>query len=118
MFNGCALCDILMVKSKSCFAAALMASLLFAGTAPVLAQQSRGDEQSSLRDNTRSGAIMSLQQIKANIVPAMERRGAKFIGAEFDGPTMRYRLKFVRQSSVIWIDVDGRSGAVVAQAGN
>jgi hypothetical protein len=31
---------------------------------------------------------------------------------------MRYRLKFVRGSSVIWIDVDGRSGAIIAQAGN
>jgi hypothetical protein len=48
----------------------------------------------------------------------MKRRGANYIGAEFDSDVMRYRLKFVRGSSVIWIDVDGRSGAIIAQAGN
>jgi hypothetical protein len=107
-----------MVKSKPCLYTALMVLMLLAGTSPVCAQQNRRDEQSSLRDNTRNGSLLSLGQIKANVVPAMEKRGAKFIGAEYDAPTMRYRLKFVRQSSVIWIDVDGRSGAVVAQAGN
>jgi hypothetical protein len=107
-----------MVKFKSCFTAACIAVFLTVGMLPASAQQTRRDEQTSLRDNTRNGSLQSLPQIKANIVPAMERRGAKFIGAEYDPVSLRYRLKFVRQSSVIWIDVDGRSGAIVAQAGN
>jgi ribosomal protein L25 (general stress protein Ctc) len=82
------------------------------------AQQSRRDEQEGVRENLRKGTIQSLRQIEANIVPALKRRGANYIGAEFDAATLRYRLKFVRESSVIWIDIDGRSGAIIAQAGN
>ena len=85
---------------------------------PAEAQQNRRDEQDAAMNATRRGSVHSLRDIESNIVPAMKRRGANYIGAEFDSDVMRYRLKFVRGSSVIWIDVDGRSGAVIAQAGN
>lgn len=47
----------------------------------------------------------------------MKQRGADYIGAEYDGGMGRYRLKFMRGGSVIWVDVDGRTGAVVGRAG-
>ncbi len=97
------------------FAAALVATVLGAGAS---AQQSRRDEQDAALNATRRGSVHSLRQIEGAVVPAMKRRGANYIGAEFDSEVMRYRLKFVRGSSVIWIDVDGRSGAIIAQAGN
>jgi hypothetical protein len=97
------------------FAAALVAAVLGAGAN---AQQSRRDEQDAALNATRRGSVHSLRQIEGAVVPAMKRRGANYIGAEFDSDVMRYRLKFVRGSSVIWIDVDGRSGAIIAQAGN
>jgi hypothetical protein len=97
------------------FAAALVAAVLGAGAS---AQQSRRDEQDAALNATRRGSVHSLRQIEGAVVPAMKRRGANYIGAEFDSNVMRYRLKFVRGSSVIWIDVDGRSGAIIAQAGN
>lgn len=107
-----------MVLRNSCFSAALMAILLSGGADTALAQQGRRDEQSGVREELRKGTIQSLRQIETNVVPAMKRRGADYIGAEFDAGSLRYRLKFVRASSVIWIDVDGRSGAIIAQAGN
>jgi ribosomal protein L25 (general stress protein Ctc) len=107
-----------MMKYKSCLSAALMAVSVLVGGSAVDAQQVRRDEQNSVRENTRRGTIRSLRQIESNVVPAMERRGAKYIGAEFEEKQLRYRLKFVRQSSVIWIDVDGPSGQIVAQTGN
>ena len=67
---------------------------------------------------TRRGSVLSLRDIEGTIVPAMKRRGANYIGAEYDSDVMHYRLKFVRGSSVIWVDVDGRTGAVLAQAGD
>ena len=97
------------------FATALVAAVL---CADANAQQSRRDEQDAALNATRQGSIHSLRQIEGAVVPAMKRRGANYIGAEFDSDVMRYRLKFVRGSSVIWIDVDGRSGAIIAQAGN
>lgn len=97
------------------FAVALAAAVL---GADAQAQQSRRGEQDAALDATRRGSVHSLRQIEGAVVPAMKRRGANYIGAEFDSDVMRYRLKFVRGSSVIWIDVDGRSGAIIAQAGN
>ena len=94
---------------------ALIATVFGADAQP---QQSRRDEQDAALNATRRGSVHSLRQIEGAVVPAMKRRGANYIGAEFDSDVMRYRLKFVRGSSVIWIDVDGRSGAIIAQAGN
>lgn len=66
---------------------------------------------------TREGMIRPLQSIEASVVPQMKRQGASYIGAEYDAQALRYRLKFMNDGSVIWVDVDGRNGAVVAQSG-
>lgn len=84
---------------------------------PAGAQQNRRAEQDAAMNATRRGSVHSLREIEGAIVPSMKRKGANYIGAEYDSDVLRYRLKFVRGSSVIWIDVDGRSGAVIAQAG-
>jgi len=67
---------------------------------------------------TREGMIRPLQSIEASVVPQMKRQGATYIGAEYDSQSLRYRLKFMNDGSVIWVDVDGRNGAVVAQSGH
>jgi hypothetical protein len=41
--------------------------------------------------------------------------GADYLGPEFHGET--YRLKFVRDGRVIWVDVDAATGRVVNQVG-
>lgn len=66
---------------------------------------------------TREGMIKPLQSIEASVVPQMKRQGASYIGAEYDAQALRYRLKFMNDGSVIWVDVDGRNGAVVVQSG-
>lgn len=100
--------------SMKCLMLALVALSL---APPVLAQMSRRDEQDAAMRATRRGSVHSLRDIESEVVPAMKRRGASYIGAEYDSDVLRYRLKFVRGSSVIWIDVDGRSGQIIAQAG-
>jgi uncharacterized membrane protein YkoI len=78
--------------------------------------QRRTDQEMAFQAR-QAGALMPLRSIESGIVPDMKRRGADYIGAELDGGSARYRLKFVRDGSVIWIDVDGRTGAVLARAG-
>jgi len=98
--------------------AAIAFALLTAATVgPAVAQLQRGDQDEAYQGR-RDGALMSLRAIENGIVPRMKARGADYIGAEFDGSTGRYRLKFVRSGAVIWVDVDGRSGAIVAHAGD
>ncbi len=80
--------------------------------------QSRRGEQNDVYQEHREGALKSLRDIYSGVVPGMARRGAAYIGAEFDRANGRYRLKFMRNGSVIWVDVDGRTGAVLARAGD
>jgi uncharacterized membrane protein YkoI len=105
----------MMMKSKTLIAL-LVAALI---TPPLAAQrgQERRDEQERVRDATQRGEVRSLRSIENSIVPRMRNGGADYIGQEFDGERNRYRLKFMRGNSVIWVDVDGRTGAILGQTG-
>jgi hypothetical protein len=81
------------------------------------AREPRRDEQDRARDAIQRGEVRPLRSIENSIVPGMKARGADYIGQEFDGEQSRYRLKFMRGKSVIWVDVDGRTGAIIGQAG-
>jgi hypothetical protein len=115
LFNGARLCQSPMMKSKAfiAFSAFALGGLVV----PALAKEPRRGEQDQALDATRMGAVRSLRSIENAIVPAMKARGADYIGQEFDGEQNRYRLKFMRGKSVIWVDVDGRTGAIIGQAG-
>lgn len=80
--------------------------------APATAQRltpTRGGEQDAAYRAMSQGQILPLPQIRARInVP-----GATYIGTEFDGRI--YRLKFMRGTEVIWIDVDARTGRIVGR---
>jgi len=70
--------------------------------------QNMREQDAAYRAN-QQGQILSLPMIRSRVrVP-----GAEFIGAEFDGRI--YRLKYMRGSEVIWIDVDARTGRVVGR---
>lgn len=118
MFNAARLVHQTMMIQKSILLAVSATALMAVLATPASAQRSRNGEQDAAMQATRDGAVRPLRQIESQIVPRMQRRGASYIGAEFDGGSKRYRLKFMRESSVIWVDVDGKSGSIIAQAGN
>jgi hypothetical protein len=107
-------CRMGMRRAMKLFLALALALML---TPPVAQAQRRGDQDAAI-EGRRRGMLMPLRAIEGGIVPAMKARGADYIGAELDGDMGRYRLKFVRNGSVIWVDVDGRTGAVVGRAGD
>jgi hypothetical protein len=79
--------------------------------APALVAQPRGLQGVREQDNayraTQQGRAIPFVEIRARIrVP-----GATFIGVEFDGRI--YRLKYMRGTEVIWIDVDAQTGRIV-----
>lgn len=90
----------------------LLILLAIACAAPAPAQRlgaTRGGDQDQAYRATNQGEILPLSQIRARInVP-----GAQFVGVEFDGRI--YRLKFMRGSELIWIDVDARTGRVIGR---
>jgi hypothetical protein len=92
------------------FAAALAACPT---PASALGQQRDRGEQAGAYRAMQQGRVLSLTEIRARIrVP-----GAQYIGVEvLEG--MIYRLKFIRGADVIWIDVDPRTGRIVARTGH
>jgi hypothetical protein len=92
---------------------ALAAAGLLAA-APSADARPRGKEQATAFRETREGRFLSLPHIESRILPRM--RGAEYLGPELVDPVSgRYRLKFMRNGQVIWIDVDARSGDVISQ---
>ena len=61
------------------------------------------------------GRIMPLRAIENRVVPHM--RGFDYLGPELHAGSGRYRLKFMRGQQVVWIDVDARTGEIVARSG-
>jgi len=91
--------------------------LLLALALPAEAKpQHTSDTFTTYRD-THEGTVLRLPTIEANVVPNMKRQGASYIGAEYHAQSLQYRLKFMHDGAVIWVDVDGRSGLVIAQSG-
>jgi hypothetical protein len=88
----------------------LAASLLFGGLAMPAQAQSRGD-QASAREEAKAGRSMSLREIERRIVPQM--KGNEYLGPEYDGEATAYRLKFIRDGQVIWVDVDARTARIL-----
>lgn len=99
MRMGPALATVLMVMM-----------LLPAGHA---AAQRRHDDQREALRARRDGRIMPVPEIERRVVPTM--RGAQYLGFDFDPEGAIYTLKFLRNGTVIWVDVDGRSGRVIGR---
>ncbi|MDQ2763938.1 MAG: hypothetical protein M3Y22_10785 [Pseudomonadota bacterium] len=98
----------------------LAALLLCLITAPVLAEpapppQRRGDQVEAF-EARRQGKILPLREIERRIVPQM--RGSQYLGVELDSYNGIYTLKFLRDGTVIWIEVEGASGRIVGRTGN
>ncbi len=77
---------------------------------PALADPPRDAERAF--DATQQGRSMPLPKIERRVLPLVD--GADYLGPEFNGRT--YRLKFVRNGRVFWIDVDPETGKVVGRS--
>lgn len=81
-------------------------------SAPALAGP--GNEQGQVRRDMRAGNVRSLRDIERRVLPMMP--GAQYLGPEYDPVALVYRLKFIREGRVAFVDVDARSGEVLRQA--
>jgi hypothetical protein len=88
---------------SAAFAASLIAT-------PVLADPPR-DAQRAFKA-TRDGRSMPLPKIERRVMPLMP--GADYLGPELNGNT--YRLKFMKNGRVIWVDVDAVTGRIVRRS--
>lgn len=98
-----------MRQFRPLLAAALATGLL---ASPALADRPRDQDRAfrALQD----GRAMPLPKVEQRVRPYMG--GADYLGPEFNGST--YRLKFVRDGRVIWVDVDAATGRIVGKSGD
>lgn len=80
-------------------------------TAPALAFAPKADQQQARKQMGEGN--LSLRQIEARVLPKM--RGMEYLGPEYFEDTRVYRLKFVDNGRVIFVDVDARSGSILRQ---
>ena len=76
-------------------------------------RQDSGQEAASQRRN--QGGLLPVREIERRVIPMMG--GAQYLGFLFDPQTNVYTLKFLSNGSVIWVDVDGRTGRVLRRTG-
>tara|TARA_R110000850_G_scaffold48279_10_gene119978 strand:- start:54 stop:362 length:309 start_codon:yes stop_codon:yes gene_type:complete len=92
--------------------------VLALGLAAVAPQPSsaadRRGEQNEARAQMMAGQVKSIRSIEDRILPRMA--GSEYIGPEFDPGAQVYRLKFIRDGRVIFVDVDGRTGNILRQS--
>jgi hypothetical protein len=91
----------------------LFGGLVALGLAASPAWADRPRDQDRAFQATRDGRSMSLPQIERKVMPFMD--GADYLGPEFRGDT--YRLKFMRDGRVIWVDVDAATGRIKGRSG-
>lgn len=80
----------------------------------LIAQDQSRDDQGEARREMRAGNQLSLRQIEQRILPQM--RGSEYLGPSYDSTARAYRLKFIREGRVTYIDVDARTGRVISRS--
>jgi uncharacterized membrane protein YkoI len=90
----------------------LVALAVLSAPLPLLAGP--GGEQGQARKELRAGNVRSLREIEQRVLPTMP--GAQYLGPEYDPAAMAYRLKFIRDGRVIFVDVDARTGEIMRQS--
>ena len=88
---------------RTLFSAAFAAGLI---ASPALADPPR-DAERAFKERVQ-GRSMPLPNIEQRVMPLMP--GADYLGPEFNGKT--YRLKFIKDGRVIWVDVDAATGRI------
>ncbi len=84
--------------------------VLLAGFA-VPAPAEPNNEQGEVREQRKAGNVRSLRQIEQLILPQM--KGMQYLGPEYDPIAMAYRLKFIKDGKVEFVDVDARSARIL-----
>ena len=99
---------------RKLIAACLAASLALSGVVALPAQAQSRSDQGEARKEMRAGNTMQLREIERRVIPTM--KGAEYLGPAYDSTAMAYRLKFIRDGRVMFVDVDARTGKVLRRS--
>jgi hypothetical protein len=92
------------------------AAAAIAGAAPLIARDWQDSGQAAASERRATGQNLPAREIERRVIPTVPK--ARYLGFEYFAEMNIYRLKFLRDGSVIWVDADGRTGRVVRRTGN
>ena len=75
------------------------------------AQKKTREDQGEARKEMKAGNQLSLREIEKRVLPKM--RGAEYLGPAYDAAAHAYRLKFIKEGRVMYVDVDARTGRII-----
>jgi hypothetical protein len=102
--------------AKPVFCACLAAlSLVGSADARVLRDGQDSNQEAASQRRLR-GQNLPVREIERRVIPRMP--GAQYLGFDYDPGTDIYTLKFLRNGSVIWVDVEGGTGRILRRTGN
>lgn len=88
--------------------------LTVSGASSAQAQDQRRSDQGEARKEMQAGRVLSLREIEQRVLPQM--RGSEYLGPSYDSTARAYRLKFIRDGRVSFVDVDARTGQVISRS--
>ncbi|MEM6856576.1 MAG: PepSY domain-containing protein [Pseudomonadota bacterium] len=74
-------------------------------------QAKQRDDQDDARREMRAGNQLSLREIERRVLPQMG--DAEYLGPTYDKASHAYRLKFIENGRVKYVDVDARTGKII-----
>lgn len=74
-------------------------------------QKKTREDQGEARKEMKAGNQLSLREIEKRVLPKM--RGAEYLGPAYDAAAHAYRLKFIKEGRVMYVDVDARTGRII-----
>lgn len=78
------------------------------------AQDQERTAQGEARREMRAGNQLSLRQIERRVLPRM--RGSEYLGPTYNSAARVYRLKFIKDGRVEYVDVDARTGKIISRS--
>ena len=79
------------------------------------AVKAQDNPQGEARKEMRAGNVLSLREIERRVLPTMGN--AEYLGPAYDSAAMAYRLKFIKNGRVLFVDVDARTGRILRRTG-
>ena len=91
------------------------AALAVPAAAQPMPPRLQADDQASARAEMQAGRNLPIRAIEQRIVPRYERQGFDYLTFEYDGVAAIYRLKFIKDGRLLFVDADPRTGRVLRE---
>ncbi|WP_241657359.1 hypothetical protein [Aurantiacibacter suaedae] len=91
------------------------ATLAVPAAAQPMPSRLQADDQASARAEMQAGRNLPIRAIEQRIVPRYERQGFEYLTFEYDGVASIYRLKFIKDGRLLFVDADPRTGRVLRE---